>query len=47
MKLFKTIEDYAGGIGGGTYNNAEISYFRWVNQGSVSGFINSAAIVST
>lgn len=44
--LFYVIVDYAGQMGGGTYNNISINYSRWVNQGSAAHRYWSAATVN-
>ncbi|MCB0579700.1 MAG: hypothetical protein KDD10_10380, partial [Phaeodactylibacter sp.] len=45
-RLFVDIVDFAGQMGGGTYNNISIAYNRWVNQGSAAHRYWSAATVN-
>ena len=45
-RLFVDIVDFAGQMGGGTYNNISLAYNRWVNQGSAAHRYWSAATVN-
>ncbi|MCO6489472.1 MAG: hypothetical protein J5I98_13690 [Phaeodactylibacter sp.] len=45
-RLFVDIVDFAGQMGGGTYNNISLAYNRWANQGSAAHRYWSAATVN-